>query len=153
MYHNPIITGGGPSQQSIYESTTSQRHPLGTRGQLPDGRSFYYTANRGAAIDCGTLVQGNQVSVDFDDLAINTAALGDTVINVTPVGTKTYAENELQGGYLSINTPAVLNAGRTYRISSNPATEAATAFNLVLDEPIREEAFAAGTTATVVPNP
>lgn len=149
----PVLMNGIGGKQDIYTAVTDQRHPLGTAGRLLDGRAYRYACNRGAAIDAGTLVQGAQISVDFDDLATNTAALGATTVNVTPVGTATYAENQLQGGYLSINTPAVANAGRTYRIGGNPATTAATAFDLTLSEPIRDEAFAAGTTATVVPNP
>lgn len=154
-YSTPILTGGGPAQQSIYEvvAGTVGRHAAGTRAVLEDGRAFYYSCNRSVAIDCGNLVMGSQVSVDFDDLATNTAALGDTVVNVTPVGTKTYAANELAGGYLSINTPGELNNGRTYRIERHAATTAATAFDLYLSDPIREEAFAAGTTATIVANP
>lgn len=150
---NPILTLGGPSAQSIYTVTEEPRHELGTRAVLEDGRSFYYACNRSSAIACGLLLGSSPVSVDFDDLATNTAALGDTTVNVTPVGTKTYAKDELVGGYLCINTPGVANDGRTYRITSNPATTAATAFDLTIEGGVREEAFAAGTTATVVPNP
>lgn len=151
-YSTPILTGGGPAQQSIHETVTTPRHDIGTRGMLADGRSFYYACNRGAAIDAGHLVSAAAISVDFDDLATNTAAKGDTVVNVTPVGTATYAANQLQGGYLSINS-GTTGAGRTYRIRKNPATTAATAFDLTLDDPIADEAFNADTTATVVPNP
>lgn len=156
-FSNPILTGGGPSSQSIFDLATTPRHAPGTRGMLPDGRVFYYACNRSTAIDAGNLIMGSQVSVDFDDLATNTAALGATVVNVTPVGTKTYVENELAGGYLSINSDGASNnsgnVGRTYRISHHAATSAATAFDLYLSDAIREEAFVAGTTATVVANP
>lgn len=149
---NPIISGGGPSSQSIYTVTDSPRHQIGTRAILPDGRVFYYSCNRTAAIlAAGKLTKANEISVDFDDLATNTAAVGDTVVNVTPVGSATYAENELAGGYLSINS-GTTGLGTQYRISHHAATSGATAFDLYLSDPIRV-AFNADTTATVVPNP
>ena len=33
--------------------TSEQKHILGTRGTLPDGRVFYYAENSGTAIDHG----------------------------------------------------------------------------------------------------
>jgi len=151
-YQNPILTGGGPSIQSIYETSTTPKHEVGTRGQLRDGRVFYYSVNRtNAILAAGKLTKANEVSVDFDDLATNTAAVGDMSVLVTPVGTNTYAANELAGGYLSINS-GTTGQGTQYRISHHAATTAATEFTLYLSEPIRV-AFNADTTATVVPNP
>ena len=150
-YSSPIITGGGPSNQSIYDVVTDARHPVGTRAQLPDGRVFYYSANRGAALGAGLLTKANEISGDFDDLATNTASVGDTSVNVTPVGTATYDANELAGGYLSINS-GTTGLGMQYRIRSHAATTAATAFDIEIDGQI-EVAFNANTTATVVPNP
>lgn len=149
-YTNPIITGGGASDQSIYQEVTVPRHPVGTRAQLPDGRVFYYATNRGTALAAGVLTKAAEISVDFDDLATNTAAVGDTSVNVTPVGSATYAANELAGGYLSINS-GTTGAGMTYKIKSHAATSAATAFDINIEGQI-EVAFNANTTATVVPN-
>lgn len=150
-YTNPILTGGVPSGQSIFDVVEDPRHPVGTRAILPDGRAFYYACNRGAALGVGVLTKANEISGDFDDLATNTAAVGDTSVNVTPVSTATYAENELAGGYLSINS-GTTGLGTQYVIKSHPATSAATAFDVELWDPIRV-AFDSNTTATVVPNP
>lgn len=148
---SPIVTGSGPSSQSIYETVTTPRHEIGTRAVLPDGRAFRYSCNRTAAIlAAGKLTKANEISVDFDDLATNAAAVGDMSVNVTPVGTATYAANELSGGFLSINS-GTTGLGLQYRISHHAATAAATEFTLYLSEPIRV-AFNADTTATVVPN-
>lgn len=149
-YTNPIVTGGGPSQQSVHETVTTARHRVGTRGQTIDGRVFYYAENRSTAIVTGVLLGAPAISVDFDDLATNTASVGDTSVNVTPVGTATYTVNQLVGGTLSINS-GTTGAGTQYRIKSHPATTAATAFDIELEDPIRV-AFNADTTATVVPN-
>jgi hypothetical protein len=139
------------SDQGIWDVETTQKQTIGTRGSLEDGRVFYYSRFSSAtALTPGTPVMAELVSVDFDDLATNTAALGDTTLNVTPVGTKTYGANQLAGGYVVVNSGTGI--GMTYRIESNPATVAATAFDLTLKDPI-QVAFAAATTATVIPNP
>lgn len=150
-FTNPVITGGGASAQSIFDTTTTARHRVGTRGQTVDGRSFYYAENRSTALVSGVLLAAPAISVDFDDLATNTATVGATSVNVTPVGTAVYAVNQLAGGFLSINS-GTTGAGTQYIIKSHPVTTAATAFDIQLEDPIRV-AFNADTTATVVPNP
>lgn len=151
-YTVPRLTNGMSAGQSIYQTVTTPLHPVGTRAVLPDGRVFYYSINRtNAILAAGKLTKMNEVSVDFDDLATNTAAVGDMVVNVTPVGTATFSANEFAGGFLSINS-GTTGAGTQYRISHHAATTAATAFDIYLSEPIRV-AFDANTTATVVPNP
>ena len=149
-YLNPILTGGTASNQSIYETVTSARHAPGTRAQLEDGRVFYYAENRSTAIGTGLLVAAAPISVDYDDLATNTAAVGDTSVTVTPVGSATYAANELVGGFLSINS-GTTGAGMQYRIKSHAAIAAATATAIEIDGGV-QVAFNADTTATVVPN-
>lgn len=148
-YFNPILTGGQASNQSIYQTVTEARHTPGTRGATADGRVFYYAENRSTAIAVGLLVSTPAISVDYDDLATNTAGVGDTTVTVTPVGSATYVANQLVGGFLSVNS-GTTGAGTQYRILSHPAIAAATATAITI-EPIRV-AFNADTTATVVPN-
>ncbi len=148
---NPRLTSGVASNQSIYETvSTNPRHAPGTRGITDDGRVFRYACNRGTAIGAGLLVKATEISVDFDDLATATTAAGETAINVTPVGTATYAANELAGGFVQINSGST-GLGMQYRIVSHAATAAATAFDLVIDGQV-EVALDATATATVVPN-
>lgn len=148
-YEKPRVGGGGPSAHSIYETLTTPRHDVGTRGFLDDGRVFRYAENRSTAIAVGLLVAAAPISVDFDDLATNTAAVGDTTVTVTPVGSATYVANQLVGGWISVNS-GTTGAGNQYRILQHPAIAAATATAITI-EPIRV-AFNADTTATVVPN-
>lgn len=149
-YETPILTGGGPAQQTIYETVTDARHEVGTRGCMQDGRVFYYAENRSTAIGVGLLISAAPISVDYDDLATNTAAVGDTSVTVTPVGSATYAANQLAGGFLSINS-GTTGLGTQYKIKGHAAIAAATATAIDLHDPIRV-AFNANTTATVVPN-
>ena len=148
-YETPSLFIGGPSNQTIWQAVTEARHDLGTVGQLGDGREYVYACSRSsAALAAGKLCKTNEASVDFDAMAVNTAVVGDTTLDITPVGTATYAQNELVGGYVIVEDDT--GEGSYYRITSNPATTAATAFTVGI-EPIRV-AFAAGTTVGVAPN-
>jgi hypothetical protein len=140
-YTNPILTAGVASNQSIFETVTDARHPVGTRGCLSDGSVFHYSENSGgggtpAILAAGKLTKTLESSVDFDQVALSTGAVGDTTITVTPVGTAVYVANELMGGVLTISE-GTTGAGTMYRIAGNPATTAATVFTLTLEEPIR----------------
>ena len=151
MSLNPILTGGGASNQSIYEEVTTARHPIGTRAQTPDGRVFRYASNRGTALAAGVVLKAAEISAHMDDIDTNTAVVGDTKVNVTPASAVTFAKDELAGGFLSINS-GTTGAGMQYRITGNPARAAtADAFDVDIDGEIKV-AFNADTTATVVPN-
>ncbi len=150
-YTTPRLTNGMSSGQSIYETVTTPRHAPGTRAQLPDGRVFYYSTNRTAAIlAAGKLTKANEIVADMDLCALNTAVTGDMSVLITPAGTATYAANELEGGYLVLQDGTV--QGQMYRISHHAATAAATEFTLYLSEPIRVD-LNANTVGTLVPNP
>lgn len=78
--NNTIYLGWGQDKAV----TTDQRHPLGTRGELPDGSVFYYS-KAGEAIGAGQLtMQKAGVALHDMDLALQTAAaVGDQSIAVT----------------------------------------------------------------------
>ena len=153
-YTNPILTTGTASNQPSWEVVTDARHDPGTRAITEDGRSFYYACNRSTAIPAGNLLSNAPVDVDFDDLAIATLTVGTTSAAITSGSgsAKTYAANELVGGFMQVNSGAAGNDGRQYRITGNPAVASATATTIEF-EPIREEDFVAATTVTIVPNP
>ena len=153
---NPILTAGMASNQSIFETTTTARHPVGTRGCLVDGSVYHYSSNSGgggtpAILAAGKLTKTLESSVDFDQVALSTGAVGDLTITVTPVNAKTYVANELVDGVLTISE-GTTGAGTMYRIAANPATTAATVFTLTLQEEIRV-AISADALGTVTHNP
>lgn len=148
----PVLYNGVGQSQGIWDTSTSAEVPVGTRGMLDDGRVFYYARfSSSTALVAGTPVQAELISVDFDDLATATTAAGETTLNVTPVGSATYAADDLAGGYAIVNSGST-GFGYTYKIRSNPATSAATAFDLTLFDPINE-ALDATATVTVMKNP
>ncbi len=147
----PILPSGRLAELGIRQTAVGPQVPVGTRGYLPDGRVYRFARNSGIAIVAGQMLQSELISDDFDNLATNAAAVNDGTVEVTPVGTKTYAVDELKGGFLTIDS-GTTGAGLCYRIKGNPATSAATAFRVVLGERIAV-ALHADATATVMKNP
>jgi hypothetical protein len=153
---NPILAVGAASNQSVFTTTTTARHPVGTRGVLDDGSVFHYSSNSGgggtpAILAAGKLTKTLESSVDFDQIALSTVAVGAKTLTVTPVGTKTYVKDELVDGVLTISE-GTTGAGTMYRIAANPATTAATVFTLTLAEEVRV-AISADALGTVTHNP
>lgn len=125
---NPQI----PVNQSIYETSTTQKTRLGTRLVVGD-RTFYYaklstSANVGAGLVVATpsLVASNQSGIAF----ASSAATNATTITVS-VGTAVTA-NQYADGYISIANSVIAGYGWLYRIKSHPAvaTNASGAFTL-----------------------
>ncbi|TFG64699.1 MAG: hypothetical protein E4H28_04930 [Gemmatimonadales bacterium] len=146
----PMIGNGLGQPQGIWDVTTSAEHRVGTRGFLDDGRVFYYSrAVSATPIVAGNVLQRELTSVDWDNVAVNTALAGDTSLLITPDGTKTYTANELSEGYVIVDTSTGI--GKIYKIKSHAAVTAATEFECFLYDAIHV-GFASGTTVTVIKN-
>lgn len=140
----PVLIGGGPAQQSVYETSTTAKHPLGTRGCLADGREFEYVRSQHAtAIGKGKLVTYDPVAAAVDKLAVAAAAgIGATQVSVTVATT---SDNQYAGAYLSIDDDA--GEAELYRITSHALHATTTVFNI--DRPI-VVALTTNTTVTIV---
>jgi len=145
-YTNPIVIGGGPSNQSIFETASEARHTPGTRAQLPDGRTFEYVrSNDGTAIGHGKLVTYDPVVAAVDKIAVQAAAaIGATEVNVTV--TATLAANEAVGGFLSIDDDA--GEGELYPIIGHDSHTSGT-LTLKIGRPV-VTALTTSSTATIV---
>mgnify|MGYP001563290556 CR=1 FL=1 len=96
---------------------TTQKHVLGTRGVLPDGRVFRYAfLSSAAAVLAGKLIQSRVIVTGHGkDLAVKTAAaVGAESVTITMATTATLVD-EYAGGYIQGNdqTGAI---GNLYRI-------------------------------------
>ena len=142
----PILVGGGPSNQSVYDVSTTQMHPVGTRGTLPDGREFEYVRSQHAtAIGKGKLVTYDPIAAAIDKLAVAAAAaIGATQVSVTVATT---SDNQYADAYLSIDDDA--GEAELYRITSHDLHATTTVFNL--DRPL-VVALTTSTTVTIVEN-
>ena len=86
--------------------TSDQRHRLGTKGVLPDGRVFYYARNGTAAITtAGMLVDaGTALTVNAHDMDVpaNANDVGTTAVSVE-VPTTDLTKDQYADGYMIFN--------------------------------------------------
>ena len=151
MAAHPILYNGLGSPQDVWTSRTDAQHPVGTRGFLNDGRVYYYARQSASgAIVASNLLSAEVASVDFDLMVTGTHAAGSKTINITPVGTKTYAKDELAGGFVCIQT-ATTGEGIAYKIRNHIAIAATTATDIYLVDEVNV-LIDSGATSTVVKN-
>lgn len=145
-FTNPILIGGVPSNQSVYEVLTEARHPRGTRGSLPDGRVFEYVRSDNAtAIGHGKLATYDPIVAAVDKIAVQAAvAVGAYAIPVTV--TLSVAANELEGSFISIDDDA--GEGQLYKILGHAEHTSGT-LTLAIDRPV-VTALTTSSTATIV---
>lgn len=126
----PITVQLGYGQEK--EESSSQKLKLGTRGETPDGRVFYYAQNSGVAIaSAGMIVDGSALVGDHDmDLApTSNQAAGTTAVSIE-VPTTNLTKNQYKDGYLVFNDGG--GEGEVYRIREHPAHDAATDNTVVI---------------------
>lgn len=118
-------------------STTVREHPLGTRGELPDGRIFRY-ARADGAIPAGQLCMQRAGIAEFDmDLPVDNApAVGTNTIRLDlDIGATAPAltADEYGGGIIYVNDGP--NEGHIYKILSHPAytADSSTLLTLTLE--------------------
>ena len=117
--------------------TSEQKQKLGTRGETPDGRVFYYAQNSSAAITtAGMIVDGlaTEGAHDMDVPPTAAHSVGDTTISLE-VPTTDLTANEYADGYMIFNDGP--GEGEVYRIKSHPAHDASDDQTVIitLDEP------------------
>ena len=125
------------------KQTTTQRHPLGTKGELPDGRLFRYSFSDGA-ITAGLMLQ-TKVAIAEDDMDVVVAAAAAakaTSISITTVAA--ILADEYKDGFLYVNDGA--GQGQAFRLGSHLAAGAAA--TLVLNLAEGEEVITALAAAT-----
>lgn len=124
-----VRSGGG-----IYESTADQRHPLGARLELDDGRLFRYARASGTALTAGTILMSASVATAHEnDLVGVTGIAGEKRVTVT-VGAAAIAENAYAEGILFVNDAT--GAGESYKISGHPAIDSGANGVFTLDDPV-----------------
>lgn len=135
-----------PVSQSIYEPTTTQMAPLGTRLRM-SGRIYVY-ALASASVPGGTVLCAAAPVASHQSglLAMAAASVGAKVLSGTSsaaVAANLYAE-----GYFTVATGT--NGGELYRVKGNAA--GSTGFAVTLYDGLNI-AITSGTTFALVPNP
>lgn len=134
---------GGPKTwiQGLFEESSTQKHKLGVRRALADGREYIYIQAGAANLDPGKLVQARAiVAANEANLAVanvaNAVANAVRVLTVT-VGDTTLANtaNALAEGYITICDGT--GQGYCYKIKDHPAIAANAAGNFTLYDKVR----------------
>lgn len=127
----------------------TQLHKLGQLGATADGRRYRYTENGAVALVAGQLCVATDITTAHEDLAVNTAAVGDKTLTVT-LGATAIVANDYDGGYVFVVDET--GQGINYLIDSAPVTASTGDVIIELHEPIAT-AFVADTTVTLYRNP
>ena len=142
---------GSPVVYGIDTKSTEANpsHQLGTIGISADGRIFRYAQAAGSTIAVGKLCIAQDITSGHEDLAVNTASVGDTTLDITLGGTAV-AASEYEEGYVVVTDAA--GEGEVYKMKAAPAQSSSSGvFTPTLEEGIRV-AFADATTVTLVRN-
>ena len=113
--------------QPVFQGSSTQKHPLGCRGEDAFGRVFRYAGNSSAAT---ALVPGHwlQSAAQVDEhqaMTPSAAAIGDKSISVTPGAAAGAADLYAEGFAVIRVTPGI---GYTYPVKTHLAITASTAF-------------------------
>src|SRR3990172_5167803 len=139
------------SEEQTFSTFTTERVPVGTLGQLEDGRLYRFAENGGVALVVANMIQSEVPLADTLAEAVATLAAGVTVLTGIGGTTADTAANAMKEGYVYSTTAADLNPA--YRVKSNTLiTAAAATGTITLYSPL-VAAIAAASTISYVKNP
>jgi hypothetical protein len=122
----PRVFGSAVGTQGIHDVTTKAEWPVGTRGELPDGRVFYYSkSGTGAALNVGQLYVRKEIATNHENCAVGAATSGTAgsfVVSAITIGATALTENQYRDGYLVVTDGA--GEGYVYVIESHAAFDA-----------------------------
>jgi len=147
---NPIVHGGVGSPQSIYESSTTAYHRVGTRGYAQDGRVWYYAHNETtAALTKGELIVNAAVTTNHHDQTVNAATnftIGSVDVIFT-VGATAIVLQEYVDGYVFITDST--GEGSYYKIAGHNGQAGSTTSRAKLYDAVRVSTGAASTMSLI----
>jgi hypothetical protein len=151
---NPILYNGVSSTQTIYETSTTREHRIGTMGALPGGKRFHY-----AKLVDTTAIGPNKVAAACPPVAAHvsetgtltgTSVAGSINLSATLGATAAYL-NEYEEGHLKIQS-ATTGAGQAFRISEHAAVLSSGVLSFQTPDPV-VTATSGTTTWSLVHNP
>ncbi len=143
----PLVDFGKESPQSIYESDSTQQHPLGTRGFIGN-RVFFYASSTGAAITRGNVCRVAAGTANHESMSAASAVAGATSVSLVLGGTSVAANLYADGTIFYIDGTG---SGQERRIVSHASYSSDATATFVLEEGL-EAAVAAGDEVTLRPN-
>lgn len=119
---------------SVFSPTTDQKHPLGSRLELNDGRVFRYSVAGAVDTVAGSLYQSAAPIANHLANTPPAVAIGALSFSYTP-GATGGAANLYSEGYLQVDTTP--GNGYIYAVSGHAAITSSVAFTLNLLDPIQ----------------
>ena len=121
---NPIVYGGVGSPQSVFDTTTTQYHNIGTRGHLDD-RVFYYTRINGTAIGPNLLAQqAVPVANHVTETGTLTGFTAGSKSFTAVLGATASTANQYESGYFKIQS-STLGPGQLVKLNKHGAVASA----------------------------
>lgn len=122
------------SAQAINTTNATKQHPLGTKAETPDGRTYRYARAGGVALVAGNLQVAPTVTPNHVNIVVAAAAaIGATTVTAT-LGATLAAVNFYSEGYMVVND--AVGEGISYKIVGHPAVASAGVITLTLAEPL-----------------
>lgn len=115
--------------QPVFSTSSTQYHPIGSRGEDIFGRVFRYALAGGTTLVAGDVLQAPAQLANHQDMTPSAAAIDDRTISVTP-GATAGAADLYAGGIAVIDTTPGL--GYSYPVKGHLAITASTLFVLNL---------------------
>ena len=123
--------------QDLYSSSSTQIHPLGTRGEDVFGRTWRYCLVGGTSLVVGNAIQAAAQAADHQDRTPVAAAIGDTSLDISLGSTAITADDYKDGIAVIDTTPGI---GYSYPIAAHPLAASGAAsfiFNLARGWPVQ----------------
>lgn len=122
--------------QNFWESSATQKHPLGTRGYTADGRAFRYALAGASDLIAGNSIQSPAIVANHLGTTAVASSLG-ALVQSTALGATAAAANLYAEGYLDVDTTP--GNGYVYTVKDHLAilSSGTGAFNLLPDDGIQ----------------
>ena len=121
--------------QGLFEESSTQKHPIGTRRPLEDGRVFVYAKNGSAALAAGKLCVAATVVANHVNISVAAAAaIGDKTVTVT-LGATAATADQYKDGFMVVNDAT--GEGHQYKIRGHAAADASGSLEVNLYDGIR----------------
>lgn len=137
IYERGILNGTTEEpKQGIYETSATQNYVLGTRLNLPDGRSFRYAKAGATQLEPALMAQSEATASEAKEIAQTgyTTSIGDTTITALLTTSNGLVDDELRDGTLLVNKGTGL--GYAYPIDGNTWVTGDTVMSIDLKEAI-----------------
>jgi hypothetical protein len=114
-----------------YHTSSTKRHPLGTRGYTQDGRVFRYARNGSAGLNPGMMCQAEASSADFEAEPIADAtdfavpSTSSTVFYLSTATSMATADAFADGYYMVTAGTTTAEVGQMLQIESCPKSDGA----------------------------